>query len=111
MGGDGLGAGAGVALEGADEGVPGPGEQHRGAGAVLGLMGQQRVPELVQGSAVRHIELLRRRARIGEGPGRELERLLGAAVGQPGPAGDGATEPGPSTFCTSLARSSGESAS
>ena len=27
MGGDGLGAGAGVALEGADGGVPGPGER------------------------------------------------------------------------------------
>jgi len=34
--GDGLGAGAGVALEGPDGGVAGPGEQHRGAGAVLG---------------------------------------------------------------------------
>ncbi len=73
--------------------MPGPGEQHRGAGAVLGLVGQQRVPELVQGPAVRHLELLRRRARIGEGPGRELEGLIGTAVGQPGPAGDGAQVP------------------
>jgi hypothetical protein len=30
---DGLGSGAGVALEGPDGGVAGPGEQHRGAGA------------------------------------------------------------------------------
>ena len=49
---DGLGPGAGVALEGPDAGVPGPGEQHRGAGAVLGLVGEKAVPELVKGLAV-----------------------------------------------------------
>src|SRR6266566_4642311 len=49
---DGLGSGAGVALEGPDGGVPGPGEQHRGAGAVLGLVGEKAVPELVKGPAV-----------------------------------------------------------
>ena len=47
---DGLGSGAGVALEGPDGGVPGPGEQHRGAGAVLGL-GEKAVPEPVEGPA------------------------------------------------------------
>jgi hypothetical protein len=49
---DGLGSGAGVALEGPDGGVPGPGEQHRGAGAVLGLVGEKGVPELVKGPAM-----------------------------------------------------------
>jgi hypothetical protein len=47
MGGDGLGAGAGVALEGPDGGVPGPGEQHRGAGAVLGT-GRERITNPVE---------------------------------------------------------------
>ena len=46
---DGLGSGAGVTLEGPDGGVPGPGEQHRGAGAVLGLVGEEAAPELVDG--------------------------------------------------------------
>jgi hypothetical protein len=49
---DGFGSGAGVALEGPDGGVPGPGEQHRGAGAVFGLVGEKAVPELVKGPAV-----------------------------------------------------------
>lgn len=37
--GHGLWARAGVSLKGADGGVPGPGERHRGAGAVLRLVG------------------------------------------------------------------------
>ena len=41
MAGDGLGTRAGVTLERPDGGVPGPGEQHGRAGAVLGLVGQQ----------------------------------------------------------------------
>ena len=41
--GEGFGAGVGVALEGAHGGVPGPGEQLRGVGAALGVVGQSRV--------------------------------------------------------------------
>jgi hypothetical protein len=43
---DGLGSRAGVALEGADGSVPGAGQQHRGAGAILGLVSEQGVPAL-----------------------------------------------------------------
>ena len=50
-----LGSGAGVALEGPDGGVAGPGEQHQGAGAVLALVGEKAVPELVKGPAVRFL--------------------------------------------------------
>jgi DNA (cytosine-5)-methyltransferase 1 len=60
---DGLGSGAGVALEGPDGGVPGPGEQHRGAGAVFGLVGEKAVPELVEGPAWRQP---RRRTHTGQ---------------------------------------------
>ena len=39
--GEGFGAGAGVALEGAHGGVSGPSEQHRGVGAALGIVGKR----------------------------------------------------------------------
>ena len=48
--GDGFGAGAGVALEGADRGVAGAGEEH-GVGPVFGGVGDGGVPELVEGPA------------------------------------------------------------
>ncbi len=50
--GEGFGAGAGVALEGAHGGVSGAGQQHRGVGAVLGVVGQRGVAQLVQRPAV-----------------------------------------------------------
>ena len=85
---DGLGAGAGVALEGADGGVPGPGQQHRGIGAVLGLVREQRVSKLVKGPAVRFLQFLAGRTGAREGASREFERLLGTTVRQPRPLGD-----------------------
>ena len=63
--GDRLGAGPGVAFQGADRGVPGAGQQHRGVGAILGLMGEGAVAQLVQ-----------------RPPGRLLEQVDGASIGQ-----------------------------
>lgn len=40
---DGFGSRSGVALKGTDGRVPGAGQQHGGAGAVFGLVGEQRV--------------------------------------------------------------------
>ena len=51
--------------------MAGAGHQHRRPGAVLGVVGQRGVPELVQGRAA----------------GGLLEQGLGLLVGQPGPAG------------------------
>src|SRR4051812_34532047 len=80
VGGDGFRSGSGVAAQGAHGGVPGTAEQGRGAGAVLGFVGEHRVPQLVQGPAVRAV------GRVGEWAGGVLEDFGGAAVGQPGPA-------------------------
>jgi len=46
--GEGFGTGSGVALEGAHGGVSGPGEQHRGVGAALGVVGQRGMAQLVR---------------------------------------------------------------
>lgn len=46
-----LGGHPGVLGEAADAGVPGAGEQQRGGHAVLGRVGQGRMPQLVQGRA------------------------------------------------------------
>jgi len=51
--GEGFETGSGVALEGVHGGVPGPSEQHRGVGAVLGVVGQRRMAQLVQGPPCR----------------------------------------------------------
>jgi hypothetical protein len=69
--GDRLGAGPGIAFQGTNRGVPGPGQQHRRVGAILGLMGEGTVAQLVQ-----------------RPPGRLVEKVGGASVGQAGPAAD-----------------------
>ena len=48
----------------------GPGEQHRGAGAVLGLVGEKAVPEPVEGPAVQPVEVVAAYAGVGQWPGR-----------------------------------------
>ena len=66
-----------VAFQGADRGVPRPGQQHRGVGAVLGLMSEGTVAQLVQ-----------------RPPGRLLEQVGGTPVGQAGAAADQVQIPG-----------------
>ncbi len=82
--GEGFGTGSGVPLKGAHGGVPGPGEQHRGVGATLSVVGQCRVAQLVQGPPCR----LPGGGR--EGCGGVCEQFGSAPVGQSGPAGVGA---------------------
>src|SRR5207302_611581 len=65
QGGDRLGAGAGVALQGAQGGVAGLGHEQRQGDVVLGQVCDGGVPELVQSPA-----------------GGGMEDLLGPAVGQ-----------------------------
>lgn len=50
--GDRVDAGAGVSLQEADGGVAGAGQQHRGGGAALGIVGQGTVTEPVNGPTV-----------------------------------------------------------
>jgi hypothetical protein len=72
--GDRLRPGAGMAFQGAHRGVPGPGQQQRQVGAVLGGVGEGRVAQLVQRPPA----------------GGLTEQRLGASVAQPGAAGVGA---------------------
>ncbi len=69
MAGDGLEPGARAALEGADGGMPGPGEQHGGAGAVLGLVREQGVTQLMEGPAVQFLQLPGGGPGVGQRPG------------------------------------------
>ncbi|MGW1093909.1 hypothetical protein ACWD4L_49185 [Streptomyces sp. NPDC002596] len=58
MRGDRVDAGAGVPLQGADAGMAGAGQQHRGGSAALGVMGERGVPEPVQRPALQLIDVL-----------------------------------------------------
>lgn len=85
--GDRVDAGAGVPLQGADGGVAGAGQQHRGGGAAFGVVGEGAVAEAVQGPAVQVLDVVGRSERVGQQPGVLFEDLLSAAVGQPRAAG------------------------
>ena len=65
------------------------------------------MPQLALGPAVQAAELGRCRAGVGEGPGGSLEQLGGAAVGQPGLAGDQARICGGHRAALRLARNTG----
>ncbi|MEV4399001.1 hypothetical protein [Nonomuraea sp. NPDC049607] len=87
--GDGVDAGAGVTFQGPDGGVPGSGKQSGRVGAVLCLVGERGVPELVQRPAAAQFEFgCVDDAGVGQGPGERLEQLGGAPVGQPPASGD-----------------------
>jgi hypothetical protein len=57
MAGDGVDAGAGVALQGADGGVAGAGQEHRGGRAVFDVVREGAVAEPVEGPAVQILDV------------------------------------------------------
>jgi hypothetical protein len=66
----------------------GAGQQRRGVGAGIGLVGELAVPDLMERPAAELGELVLRRVRVGQAPGGLLEDLGRAAVGQAGAMGD-----------------------
>ena len=89
--GDRLRPGAGIALQGPHRGVPGPGQQQRQVGAILGGVGEGRMAQLVQ-----------------RPPGTNAKQFGGPPVRQPGPpAGRVQVQPGDRAGWPAAARKTG----